>query len=642
MPKKTKPEIQVFNQLVNFIPYFLFWKDLDHRYMGCNDIFARSAGFEKASDMIGLNDYDCCWTKEESDFFRTVDKKVMEENKPILNVEEPQRQLDGTTITLLTSKVPLHDNNGNVIGILGMYTDITENKRQEQQQYELKVFLETVLEAMPHMIFVKDAKDLRFKLLNRAGEKLLGKDRQDLIGKNDYDFFPEDQAAFFQEKDYQVIRNKQPVTIAEEPIETPLGTKILKTTKIPVLNKKGQPDYLLGIAEDITERKLLEKQAHHTSKLASIGELAAGVGHEINNPLMVIEGQLYNLRRKFKNKESFDQAVFEKTMSKIEKAATRIEKIVRGLRTFSRQDSEDLKAFSPKEILIETIDLVKEIFIREGVEIHVSPIPGESDCLVYGNPGRLQQVLINLLSNARDATSKKNDRLVKVNVTTSKSEVRISVSDNGCGISAKDKENIFEPFYTTKEAGVGTGIGLSIAQNIMHDHGGRLELETQEGNGSVFTMALPLYTAGGEVDTSNKPSTYTVPTGLSVLVVDDEQSNRDVMRIYLESLNCTVTDARDGKEGLNIYSQNPNGFDIIISDVKMPVMDGVSFAKTLRQNTSLPQPHFIIVTGGTTIDFQSKDNDLNELIDGYMFKPFRREEVKKIISEIMGTKGRAA
>lgn len=364
------------------------------------------------------------------------------------------------------------------------------------QQAETTALFDSVIENIPNMIFLKDARDLRFRLFNRAGEALLGYPRGDLLGKNDYDFFPKDQADFFTQKDREILQQRDPVDIPEEPINTKSGQRILHTKKITVQNELGQPRYLLGISEDITQRKQHESQLEEqrkmliqTSKMSALGEMASGIAHEINNPLSVVYGEAEDLRELATlEKLNFDEIA--RIALKIEATTERIARIIKGLRTFARDSSEEpFLAVNLREVMEDTLVFCRERFLTQGTELTVMPIPNtlEIECRRI----QLSQVLLNLLNNAFDALQGRDHRQIRVEWKEMGNELEILVGDNGPGIPEAIRDKIFQPFFSTKEVGKGTGLGLSIAKGIVEAHQGTLTVENAPGGGAVFKLHLP-------------------------------------------------------------------------------------------------------------------------------------------------------
>jgi PAS domain S-box-containing protein len=231
-------------------------KDNRGRYLMVNKAFEKSCA-TRQNDIIGNTDLDI-WPKNLAKKYRSDDRKIIATGKKRM-FEEPLINKQGVLFTVETVKTPVFGRKGAVIAVAGIAHDITRRKGAEEEIERLNIFLNSIIENIPNMIFLKDAKELRFVLFNKAGEKLLGYNRSDLIGKNDYDFFTKEQAYFFIKKDRQALSHGDILDIPEERIKTKYkGERILHTKKVPVLDKNGRPEYLLGISEDITESKKIE------------------------------------------------------------------------------------------------------------------------------------------------------------------------------------------------------------------------------------------------------------------------------------------------------------------------------------------------------------------------------------------------
>ena len=226
--KQTEQELQsktnILQNIISNIPYYIFWKDKNSIYLGCNDHFARLAGIKKIEDIIGKTDYDLPWTKEESDLYRKIDKEVVSKGVPILNIEEPVHHGKGTVATILTSKVPLRNPDGEITGILGIFTDITERKKMEEALRESQRWQRAILDTIPDMAWLKD-KESKYIAANEALCKAFGIKFEDFVGKTDLDISPKDLAEKYRADDQEVIKSGRR-KLTEEPWGKKQGERI--------------------------------------------------------------------------------------------------------------------------------------------------------------------------------------------------------------------------------------------------------------------------------------------------------------------------------------------------------------------------------------------------------------------------------
>ena len=421
---------------------------------------------------------------------------------------------------------------------------------------------------------------------------------------------------------------------------------ILDRGRFSKWDNEGKPIRFAGIHLDITDRIKAEQEyekqkiiAHHQAKLASLGELAAGVGHEINNPLSIIKGYITVLDRKAQKNNQLSYEELTLYTAKIDTAINRISSIVNGLRTFSRSDYADFSDFDPVEAVNESFDMINEIYTKNGIQI-VYNNQCKDNILLSGNRGKMQQVLMNLLSNAKDAISEQDDKKIEITLRQLENNLEIRIQDNGPGIPKDIQDKIFDPFFTTKEVNKGTGIGLSLVHNFIKEMKGDVVIDNG-AQGAVFIIHLPIKV--NTQDTTIQSPTETQAKGMnaenfkaSVIVADDEEDIRELLVMILKDLGIEVVCAENGKIALDTYTKNPDKFDLIISDMKMPIMDGESLLKELRSNKAIKQPKFIFITGGTNLDFEDKELEINQLSDGYILKPFNEEKITQILSETMG------
>ena len=389
----------------------------------------------------------------------------------------------------------------------------------------------------------------------------------------------------------------------------------------PLLDAVGELLNYHKMSEEIEKQRRI---AIHQSKLASIGEMAASVGHEINNPLTVIAGQTEMLEAHLSENHVFDENAREK-IKKVNRSVERIANIVKGLRTFSRVDDLEFKEVDVTELVTETVDMFKEIYLKEGIDFKVNVISG---LRVIGSRGRLQQVLVNLLTNARDAIADKEDKVISIQAQSLEDSILISVQDNGCGISEELKEKVFEPFFTTKDVNKGTGIGLALISSIVKQHNGEIVLESEKGLGAKFVIQLPSSREGfasrpeDRVNTRSSGHRYRG----KVLVVDDEEGVKEILQFRLKRMGIDVLTAQNGLEALEILASNANSIELVITDVKMPVLDGMEFVK--RASTTIPyKGNYYFITGGELADF----SHLGDRVKGVLAKPFEDDQIFKIL-----------
>ncbi|MFT6038337.1 MAG: PAS domain S-box-containing protein [Candidatus Azotimanducaceae bacterium] len=393
-----------------------------------------------------------------------------------------------------------------------------------------------------------------------------------------------------------------------------------------------------GVCLDITprrqnelERRKQQEFAIHQDRLASIGELAAGVGHEVNNPLSIVIGFAEQLEKL--NNERFSDPDIAAGIKSILSAADRIGNIVSGLRTFTHFD-QDIELFSLTQVAHDTTQLIQRIYQHEGVQLTLLDdlSDGLSDDLsddhvVRGNRGRIQQVLLNLLANAKDATEGLPDRHITVGLQIRQNFVELIVNDNGCGIDEQSQSKIFDTFFTTKPTGKGTGIGLSISDSIVLEHGGTLTFVTSE-QGTAFSMLLPKTVDEIALVITDEEAVEPVsPHKLNVFVVDDEPAIRDLLAATLKRAGMVVTAFSRAEQALAALVASTDTIDMIISDIQMPDMSGLALVTAVRLNPGLKQPRLLLMTGGDKFEFSEANGELADLIDGVLYKPFRMHQI---------------
>lgn len=394
---------------------------------------------------------------------------------------------DGEIRLLRSAAVVVRDRFHKAIRLVGINQDISERARLESQLSQARKFTEVILDALPDPVFVKDIEH-RWVYGNNEFSKLLGMSKDVFIGKSDYDLFPQDMADHFWQKDREVFDSQNSIEVEEKVIHAERGVREISTKKTPVLMADGR-QALVGVIRDVTETKKEHLKLLEQTKMASLGLMASGLAHEINNPLTIILGKIDRLKKRV-HQISDTSEELESDFDKIERNAFRISRIIKAFKSFSRSSEQDpFIRTSMSSVIDEALELCRDRFKSKGIDLRVKAISTDQiDC----RPGQICQVLVNLLNNAFDAVESMDNPWVEIQTRiTEDGLATITITDSGRGIEQSIVPRLMEPFFTTKEIGKGTGLGLSISKGIIEAHGGKLFYNHQSEN-TQFMVVLPL------------------------------------------------------------------------------------------------------------------------------------------------------
>ena len=375
------------------------------------------------------------------------------------------------------------DQFGNVSEVSGTIQNVNDLMTKENELHERQKFLEVILENIPSIIFVKDKKkNFAYSLINKSGEKFFSLAIDEVIGKNDFELFPKEIAEGFHNADEETMKLSGNIKQQTDKLETKDGFRTIVTQKVAINDESGEPRYVMGIANDITTElatqealELERAKSIQSSKLATLGELAASVAHEINNPLSIIHGSAILIPRFVNNPEKFNQKV-----ENVLKAAERISKIVTGLRKFSRASVKTLnREYSLAEIVRESIILTENKASRYSILVELDV---KNDLTIECNDIEIEQIIINMINNSIDAIKELSEKWIKLTIEDSNDHVVLLIRDSGNGIKPDIVEKMFNPFYTTKPVGEGTGLGLSIVKGIIEEHQGKIRVVAEDQN----------------------------------------------------------------------------------------------------------------------------------------------------------------
>jgi two-component system NtrC family sensor kinase len=378
------------------------------------------------------------------------------------------------------------------------------------------------------------------------------------------------------------------------------------------------------ILRDVTEERLMQERLLQSEKMVSVGQLVSGVAHELNNPLTGIMGFAQLLLGREQDERT------RQDVETILSEADRASKIVQNLLSFARRkrtekEPADLNALLQRVLELRSYDLrVKNIDVELDLD---SKLP---ETMVDTN--QVQQVFLNLIVNAEQAMLAAHERgTLTVTSRKQKDTVRLSLQDDGPGMSPETLRRIFDPFFTTKEVGEGTGLGLTISYGIIEDHGGRIWAESAPGKGTSFVIELPIVRGEARrLPVEDQHDAHPVDAR-SILVVDDEQSIQRLLGSILQMDGHLVDTARNGREALDYIAQRR--YDVIITDIKMPDMNGRDLYRALLDLDQDLARRTIFITGDT-VSPETRDF-LQQVRNPCLAKPFRVREVRETISSIL-------
>jgi two-component system, cell cycle sensor histidine kinase and response regulator CckA len=517
----------------------------------------------------------------------------------------------------------------NQIGVAMENTALFEKLRRSEERYM------DLFENSPDMYHIVNREGVIVSC-NKTEANRLGYRKDELIGHTLLKLYAptahEDARQMFRKifELHQELRDveQQMITSSGERIDVSINTSIIYDQEI-------QPAYVRIVARDITEKKKMEAKIIHAQRIDSIGNLAGGIAHDFNNVLTSILGSTAIMKRKMKKNDPWFRYA-----EIIETGAKRGASLTRQLLTFARKGQVQFRPVLVNDIVNETLSLFERSVDKTVTIVQDLQARGS---IVRGDDGQLQQAILNLLINARDAMPEGGtitvDSIVKdldPQVGGNGSErrpgkyVAISVSDTGVGMEDAVKERIFEPFFTTKEQGKGTGLGLSVVYGVVNAHEGFIAVHSTPGKGSTFTLYFPLM-KDSDVFLTAENSTRLRKGDESILVVDDESQVGEVIEGMLRDLGYDVTVASSGKAAI-AQVRSKKKFDAVILDMNMPSMGGKETFFKLKELD--PDLRVIISTGYSNTSLES--SDLQNSVDGFLQKPYQLEELSKTLREVFG------
>jgi PAS domain S-box-containing protein len=620
-----------YQMLFESIPQMIFTKDLNSVFLTCNHNLARSLGIQP-EQLAGHTDYDF-YPKELADKFRADDRRIMESGIQE-TIEEPYVR-PGFDGWMQTVKTPIRNEDGKVSGILGIFWDVTERRLAAQKMQEQAALLDITADA----IFVRDMRHY-IVYWNKSAERVYGWSAAEAIGKNADDLLgthaPESMHA------YQIVLEKGE-WLGEFNRKSRDGRELtIQARWTLVRDPQGEPRGILAVNTDVTEQRSIQRQLLRAQRLESIGTLAGGIAHDLNNILSPVLMGVEALSIQCPNESS------QKILEIMKTAAQRGANIVQQILSFARGIEGEQAEVQLKHLIREVEQLITETFPKI-IEIR-SQIPKDL-MTVMGEATQLHQVLMNLCVNARDAMpdggiltlSAENVELdetyARMNIEARPIRyVALKVEDTGTGIAPGIVEKMFDPFFTTKGPHKGTGLGLSTAHSITKAHGGFINVYSEVGKGSAFKVYIPVADQGQAGQEEKVPEGIPMGEGELILVVDDEAAVREITKQILESYGYQVLLAKDGTEAVVHYAEKREEIRVVLTDMMMPFMDGAATIRALRRIEPTVK---IISTSGLATPGQAKEA-AGLGVDAFLAKPYTAEALLGTLRNVLRAAQRPA
>ena len=532
-----------------------------------------------------------------------------------------------------------HD--GSVMGVLGIARDITERKKAEEALRASESKYRTLIENVPQKIFLKDRNSVYISCNENYAQDLKIKP-DEISGRTDYEFYPKELAEQYRADDKRTVEKGKTEEFEEKYIQN--GQEVwVNTIKTPVKDEKDNLIGILGIFRDITERKraeqemaALQEQLRQSQKIEAIGRLAGGIAHDFNNLLTVIKG--YSQLSLIELKED---APLRGNIEEIKKASDKAADLTRQLLAFSRRQILEVKVLDLNTVLR---DMDKMLHRLIGEDIELITLLADDLGRVKTDPGWVEQIIMNLAVNARDAMPS----VGKLTIETANVEldgayarshiavtpgryVMLSVSDMGVGMTPEVRQQVFEPFFTTKEKGRGTGLGLSTVYGIVKQSGGNIWVYSEPGKGTTFKIYLPRVDEPLE-ELKEKVVKEELPRGSeTILLVEDEEVVRKLAVRILKRQDYTVLEGSDGNKAIDVCKQHKGPIHLLLTDVVMPGMSGRELAEHFKP--IYPKMKVLYMSGYT--DNAITHHGVLEEGMNYLQKPFTIDGLARKVREVL-------
>jgi PAS domain S-box-containing protein len=613
--------------------------DASHRITFINKILADKLGRPR-EELLGRAMEEFVFPEDLADHRARMAQRRLGQSE---RYERRFRGQDGGEVFTLASCTSIMDQDGRFTGSFGMFTDITERKMAEEALRLSEEKFRVAFQVCPLAMCITRLADGEVLLTNDAHAKTFGYPPAEIQGRTTEELAvwvdPEDRSRLAQELARHGICRDFVTTLRDH-----------KGQVLTVSINSSAMEYaggicVLSVLQDLTqtiqaegERKQLEAHLRHAQKMQAVGTLAGGIAHEFNNLLAIVMGYADLARdlgrQKQDNTGEIDQVI---------EAAERAGALVRQMLTFSRKAGTDKKPLSPNNSVVHAAKMLERTLPRS-IEIETRLAPELP--LVEGDSSQLEQILVNLATNARDAMPEGGKLTIGTELVSlpemvcdvcgdrfAGDHVLLSVTDTGHGMDQHTMDQMYEPFFSTKDVGKGTGLGLSVVLGLVHEHGGHIGSQSAPQAGTTFRVYLPVLPGGAvTVDNAARPAPLESPRGTeTILLVDDEEALRDLGESYLGAAGYGVVKAGSGEEALDIYQARGGEIALVLLDLGMPGMGG---QRCLRQIMAQDPEAKVVIASGYSSDDQRKAS-FEASAAAFVAKPYKRADLLATVREVL-------
>ena len=608
----------------------VFVKDLEGRYLMINSAGARFVG-RPVEDVIGKDDV-ALFTPETGRVIMERDHRVIESG--VTQTYEESATSKGVNRFYLSTKGPYRDARGQIVGLLGISHDITDRKRAEEEIRQSQQKLRIHLEHTPLAVVEFDI-NFCVSAWNPSAERIFGYSREEAMGQHASFIVPGQYRQHVDQVWQDLLRNTGGVRSTNDNITKDGRTIACEWYNTPLVDESGRVLGVASLAQDVTERFALEERLRQSQKMEAVGRLAGGVAHDFNNLLTVILGYTQIVADGVPPGSRLADST-----AQIKSAADRASRITRQLLAFSRKQVLSPRIINLNDVMLNLDSLLRRLI---GEDIEVLTVPANDLGSVKADPGQIEQVIMNLALNSRDAMPHGG----KLTLETANAQldetyarehqpvepgryVMLAVSDTGMGMTAETQSRIFEPFYTTKEVGKGTGLGLSMVYGIVKQSGGYIWVYSEPDRGTTFKIYLPRLDQPAEMTSAEKRASVRRGTE-TILLVEDDPQLRQLSSSVLTHCGYKVLVAGTPEQGLEVCQANHRDIRLLVTDVVMPRMNG----RQLAEQISKISPHIKVLyisgyTNNAIVHYGLLDSGL-----WFLPKPFTLSQLVAKVREVL-------